>query len=123
MATANLVLRLVVELIGVGAFAYWGSQAPTVPIGRIALAIGAPLALIVAWVIVVAPNASNLLTQPQRDAIGTVLLVLAALALAAAGQRTVAVIFGAVVVLNWVLLLVLGQDAAAAIRAAAGRGN
>lgn len=123
MATANLVLRFVVELIGVGAFAYWGSQTPTIPIGRIALAIGAPLALIVAWVIVVAPNASNALTQPQRDAIGTVLLVAAALALAAAGQRTAALVFGAAVVLNWVALVYFGQDAANAIRSAAVRGN
>lgn len=69
------------------------------------------------------PNATNALAQPQRDVVGTVLLVLAALALAAAGQQTAAVVFGAVVVLNWGLLIIFGQDAAASIRAAAGRGN
>ena len=123
MATANLLLRFVVELVGVGVLAYWGSQASTLPVGRVALAIGAPLALIITWAIVVAPNARNVLTQPQRDAIGTVLLVGSALALAAAGQRTAAVVFGAIVVMNWVALLFFGQDPADALRATVGRGN
>jgi len=75
------------------------------------------------WAVVVAPNATNALAQPQRDAIGTVLLVLVALALAAAGQPTAAAIFGVVVVLNWLLLIVFGQDAANVIRAASLNGN
>lgn len=111
MAVANLALRFVIELIGVGAFAYWGWQTGSAGLGRIALAIGAPVAFIVVWAIVVAPNATNALAQPQRDIIGTALLLLAAGALAAAGQPAAGVVFGAVVLLNWVLLIVFGQEA------------
>ncbi|HEX5148643.1 MAG TPA: YrdB family protein [Candidatus Limnocylindrales bacterium] len=124
MATANLALRFVVELVGVGALAYSSFQASSDGVIRTALAIGAPLALIVVWALVVAPNATNALTQPQRDVVGTALLVLVALAMAATGQPAAAIVFGAVVVLNWALLIVFGPDAAAAlIRSAAGRGN
>lgn len=111
MVVANLALSFVLELIGVGAFAYWGWQTGGAGLGRLALVIGAPVALIGVWALVVAPNASNSLAQPQRDIIGAVLLLLAAVLLAAAGQPAAAVAFAAVVLLNWVLLIVLGQDA------------
>ncbi len=111
MATANTAFRFVVELAGVGALGYWGLQAAGDGIARIALAVGAPVALIVVWAIVVAPNATNPLSQSQPDVIGTALLLAAALALAAAGQLTGAVVFGATVVVNWALLAVLGPGA------------
>ena len=124
MATANLALRFIVELVGVGALAYSGFQASSDGLIRTALAIVAPLALIVVWAFVVAPNATNALSQPQRDVIGTALLVLVAMALAATGQPAAAIVLGAVVVLNWALLIVFGADAAAALIAwTAGRGN
>lgn len=112
MATANAAFRFVVELVGVGALGYWGLlQAAGDGIARIALAVGAPLALILIWAIVVAPNATNPLSQPQRDVIGTALLLVAALALAAAGHPIAAVVFGAAVVANWALLAALGPGA------------
>lgn len=110
MATVNAAFRFVVELAGVGALGYWGLQAAG-GIARIALAVGAPLALIVAWAIVVAPNATNPLSQLQRDAIGTALLLGAAVALATASQPIAAVVFGAAVVANWALLAVFGPGA------------
>jgi Protein of unknown function (DUF2568) len=109
MATANLVLRFVVELVGIGALAYWGFNATGDGIGRIALMIGAPLVLIVIWATVVAPKTANGLSQPQKDVIGTVLLLVAAGALAAVGQPAAAVAFGAVVLVNWGLLVVFGE--------------
>jgi hypothetical protein len=90
---------------------------------RVALAIGAPLALVVAWAIVVAPNARNALSQPVRAAIGTGLLLVAAGALAVAGQPAAAVVYGAAVVLNWAILATLGSDAAGATGWARGRGR
>jgi len=110
MVIANLALRFIVELIGVGALGYAAYQAPLDGITRIAVTVAAPLALVVAWAIVVAPKARNALTQPQRDAIGTGLLVLVAAALVGAGQPTAGLVFGAVVVVNWLLGVILGQD-------------
>ena len=110
MVIANLALRFIVELIGVGALGFAAYQLPLDGIARIAVTLAAPLALIVAWAIVVAPNARNALTQPQRDALGSGLLVLVAVALAGAGQPTTGLVFGVVVVANWLLGIVLGRD-------------
>src|SRR5215213_4316046 len=119
MATANLALRFVVELVGLGALAYWGwAQEQLGAMARVGLASVAPLALAVVWAVIVAPNTANGLTQPQKNTIGTVLLIVAAAALALAGQPTAALAFGAVVVLNWMLLVVFGEGAMVALRSA-----
>jgi hypothetical protein len=118
MAIANLALRFVVELVGVGALAYWGSQATDGP-AALVLAVGAPLAMVVVWAIVVAPKARNPLTQPQRDLIGTGLLLGSAAALLAAGEATVAFAFAAIVVVNWILLVVHGPEARATMETVA----
>ena len=123
MVIANLAIRFIVELIGVGALAYSGYQAPFEGIGRIAVAILAPLALVAVWAVVVAPNADNALTQAQRDAIGTGLLVLVGVLLVAAGQPVAGAAFGAMVVLNWLLLMAFGQEVANVIRSLGGSEN
>lgn len=111
MASANAAFRFVIELVGIGALGYWGLQAAGDGVAWTALAVGAPLALIVVWAIVVAPNATNPLSQRQRDVIGTALLLGTAVALANAGQPTAAAVFGAAVVVNWALLAALGPGA------------
>jgi hypothetical protein len=65
MATANLALRFVVELAGLASLAYWGSAQAQFGVGRVALAIAAPLALALVWAFLVAPNTTNGLSQPQ----------------------------------------------------------
>jgi hypothetical protein len=109
MAIGNLALRFVLELVGVGALAYWGSQQPLPGFARLALALAAPAALIVVWALVVAPKTANGLNQVQKDAIGTVLLLAAAGVLALAGHPSAASAFAAVVVVNWMLLVHFGE--------------
>ncbi|MEJ7803629.1 MAG: YrdB family protein [Candidatus Limnocylindria bacterium] len=111
MAVANLTLRFLLELAAIAALAYSGFQASANGLIRAIAGIGAPLALIVIWAMVVAPNTANGLSQAQKDLIGTVLLVLTAVALGLAGQRGLAVGFGIVVLVNAALLFVFGQDA------------
>ena len=107
----NLALRFMVELAGICALAYWGwSTGAALPI-RIALAVGAPLALIVVWALVVAPGADNPLPRDVRMLLGTGLLLVAAGALATAGRPALAGIFAVVVVANQVLLFVLEKEA------------
>ena len=84
MATMNLVIRFLAELGGIAALAYAGFQVAT-PL-RAITGIGAALAFIVVWWLIVAPNTANGLSQPQKDLIGTALLLVAAGALAIAGQ-------------------------------------
>jgi len=111
MGVAAMAIRFIVELLGIGAVAYWGWQTGPDGIGRIVLAVAAALAMIVIWGFVVAPKADNALSQQVRDFIGTVLLLVAAAGLAAGGQPRAALIFAAVVVMDWIALVVLGSDA------------
>ena len=85
-------------------------------IGRIALAVAATVALIVVWGFVVAPKAANPLSQQVCDIIGTVLLLVAAAGLAVAGQPQLALVFAAVMVSDWLALVVTGPDASQALR-------
>ena len=111
LATANLVLRFLLEMAGVIALGVAGfAVAENGPI-RLIAAIGLPLLFIVIWAFVVAPNAANGLTQTRKDAIGTVLLMLAAIALGFAGQPGLAIGLGVLVVINAAGLLVFGEDA------------
>ena len=119
MATINLGIRFLVELAGVAAVAAWGLHASPEPLVGALLGAGAAAALIVAWALIVAPNARNRLPQPRRDLVGTGLLLVAAAALSVAGQPVLAVVFAAVVVVNQGLLIVFRAGARAVL--AAGR--
>lgn len=121
MTVVILAVRFLVEVNGIGAVGYWGFQAVHDSFGRIALGIGVAIAFIVVWGLMIAPNATNPLTQPQRDLIGTGLLLLAAGALAVAGQPGLAVAFAAVVVIDWLILIVIGPSAVDAVRPSAAR--
>ena len=116
---AALAMRFFVEVLGIVAVAFWGWQTGPDGIGRIALAVGAAVALIVVWGFVVAPKADNPLRQQARDIIGTVLLLVAAAGLAAAGQPQLALVFAVVVVSDWLALVVMGPDASQALRSSA----
>lgn len=109
MAVANLALRFLLELAGVGALAYWGWQAADGFPVRLVLAVVAGGALVVAWALVVAPKASNPIPQDVRMLIGTGLLLLAAGALAVSGQPGAAIGLAVLVVVNQVLVFVLGR--------------
>src|SRR5215207_6036026 len=111
MLLINLAGRLVLELAAIGAVGFWGYQAVGPLPGRIALAVGAVVALVVFWAVVVAPNATNAISPEVRVLIGSVVLLLAAGALATAGQTTLALVFGGAVIVNTVILFVLGHDA------------
>jgi hypothetical protein len=119
MAIANLTHRVLTELVGIAAVGYAGFQvaAPT-PL-RAAAGIGAAVALVAAWSMLVAPNTVNGLAQPQKDLIGTGLLLLAAAGLALAGQARLAIIFAIIVVGNTTLLFLFGQGAREGLTGAA----
>ncbi len=111
MAIANLTIRFLTELAGIAAVGYAGFQvAGPLPL-RAAAGIGGAMILVVTWAAVVAPNTANGLTQTQKDIVGTGLLLLAAFALATAGQVRLAVAFAIMVAANTALLLAFGQGA------------
>lgn len=116
VGVAALAIRFIVELLGIAAVAYWGWQVGFDGIGQIVLAAGAAGALIVFWAFVVAPKADNRLSQQGRDMVGTILLLVAAAGLASAGQPRLAIVFAAVIVIDWLAIVVIGHDAVQALR-------
>ncbi len=123
MTILGLGLRFILELGGVAALGYWGFAASPGTLEGAVLGLGAPLVLVATWGLVVAPRATNGLSQPQRDLVGTVMLLLAATALAAAGQPSAGLAFGGLAVANGSLLALLGDRAATVRSTAAGLGR
>jgi hypothetical protein len=106
---ANLALRFLLELCALVALAYWGFETGSGAIAKFALGISAPLVAAVVWGAFVAPRAP---VKPP----GVVILLLevlvfgsAAAALVVTGDRTLALAFAVVVVINAILMHVWGQ--------------
>ena len=104
MTNANLALRFVLELCAFAALGYWGSQASSSSWVCVVLAIVTPAAAVVLGALFVAPKAKVQVSEPVRWAIELVVFVGAAAALIAADQLVLGVVFGAVAIVNGVLV-------------------
>ena len=100
-----LVLRFLLEVAGVAALVWWGIKVGTDDVSRAGLAIVAGGALILIWALVVAPKARNPLSPVTRWLIGTVLLMIAAVALWTVGPQELAILFAVLVAIDTVILL------------------
>lgn len=112
LGVANLALRFLLELagwIGAGYAVFVRTGALDDPL-RWAFAIGTSLAVVVAWALTVAPRRENGLSQPQKDMVGTTVLLVVAGGLALAGQPLLALAYAVLVVANAALLLVFGDE-------------
>ena len=108
LKSANLAVKFLLELAAFAALAYWGAH--TGPgAWAVLLAIAAPLAAVIVWALFCAPRARWRRSVPTRAPLELAVFGLAAGGLAAAGAVTLAIIFGAVVVVNAVLLTVFRQ--------------
>jgi len=104
----NLAVKFLLELAAFAALAYWGAS--TGPgAWAVVLAIAAPLAAVIVWALFCAPRARRRLPVLARAPLELAVFGLAAGGLAAAGAVTLAIIFGAVVIVNAVLLTVFHQ--------------
>jgi hypothetical protein len=102
--TANEALRFLLELCMLAAFAYWGAHTTDSTAAHILLAAAAPLAAATVWAIWCAPRSNRRLPPSRRVPLELALFALAALALAAAGATTLAIVFAAVTAINTALL-------------------
>ena len=100
---ANLALKFGLELAALAAFAYWGTTIGGVAVSVLA-AVAVPLAMIVLWGTLAAPNAQQRLSRAIRIPFELAIFALAAGALLAAGAQVPAAGFAALVLLNSVLL-------------------
>ncbi len=96
----NLVLRFLLEICILIALGYWGFNSSDETLPRIAAGIGAPLLAAINWGIFVAPASRRRLRDPLRLLVEIVIFAAAVLALAAAGQLTLALIFAVVTAIN-----------------------
>jgi Protein of unknown function (DUF2568) len=112
----NLGVAFLLELAALAAFGYWGAQAGGGTLGKIALAVGAPLLVAVVWGLFLAPRAvlqapsgGPRLSLPWRLLMKVGVFGTAAVALYAAGQPGLAVAFALLVAANLILAHVWGQ--------------
>jgi Protein of unknown function (DUF2568) len=91
---ANLAVRFALELCALAALAYWGWQATGSTVGRVLLAIGAPLAAALLWGALVAPKAWVRARRPVRLLAEAAVFGAAVAGLAAAGEPALAAALG-----------------------------
>ncbi len=106
---ANLLLRFLLELCALGALGYWGFKTGSTTITKIALGVGAPLVAAVVWGVFVSPRAPVELSGLVVLLLQVLVFGSAAAVLVATGHRTLAMVFGVIVVTNAVLMHVWGQ--------------
>jgi hypothetical protein len=108
VAGANLAVKFGLELASLAAFGYWGASNIDGP-AAVVLAVAAPAAAATVWGAFAAPRAKRRLAMPGRAALELGVFALACGALVDSGNSTLAVVLGAVVVLNAGLMTTLGQ--------------
>ena len=111
LKAVNLGIAFLLELCVLAALAYWGFQTADSLLLKIVLGIGAPLLVAVIWGRFMAPTSKGRLTGLRYLLAKLVIFGVAAIALAVAGQVTLAIIFAIVSVINQILLIVWKQDA------------
>lgn len=109
LKSMNLAIRFLLEFAAVAAVTYWGFTVGDTVATKLILGIGAPLLVVVVWAVFVAPKAVVRLPRSIRHILGLVILILAAVALAGAGQVTLAILFAIVVLVNAALLVIWDQ--------------
>jgi hypothetical protein len=108
VAGTNLAVKFGLELASLAAFGYWGTSNAGGP-GAVVLAVAAPAAAATVWGVFAAPRAKRRLAMPGRAVLELGVFGLAGGALADCGRPALAVVFGAVVVVNAGLMTALGQ--------------
>ncbi len=109
LRSINLAVSFLLELCALAAFAYWGYRAGGNSLLRFLFGIGAPLLAAVAWGIFGAPKSRFHLTGAAYQVFGLIFFGLAAIGLYSAGQRTLAVVFFIIVIINRALLVIWKQ--------------
>jgi hypothetical protein len=106
--SANLGIRFLLELSALAATSYWGFATAS-GVTQWVLGLGAPIVVAVVWGLFVSPKAKVELRRPIRFAIELLVFAAAALALVAAGQTVLGIVFAAVAVVSGTANYVSGQ--------------
>jgi len=107
----NLGIAFLLELCALAALAYWGFQTGSSTVLKLILGFAAPVLTAVIWGRFMAPTSKTRLRGMSYLLVKILIFGIAAIALAAAGQVTLAILFAAISIVNQVLLIVWRQDA------------
>lgn len=106
---ANLALRFLLELCALAALGYWGFQIGKGYVLKIILSVGTPLLAAVAWGMFVSPKASFPTTGWLHLLLELFFFGSAVVVLYTTGHKTVAGVFGIILVINLTLIYVWKQ--------------
>ena len=106
----NLALSFLLELVMLFAFGYWGFNTGDSTIIHILFGVGIPVIAIIIWSIYNAPQSKRRLPRTPRTILEVIMFGLGALAFAALGQTTWAIINVVLIVVNQIGLYVWQQD-------------
>jgi hypothetical protein len=99
LKAGNRALKFALELAAIASFGYWGASLDGSLLSS-AMMVVAPAAMIVVWGRFAAPRASRRLSLRARIPLELTILLLAAVALLAAGEDGLAAVMAAAVALN-----------------------
>ena len=105
----NLALRFLLELGILAALAYWGFHTIRGTIPKILVGVGGPVLAAVVWGTFLSPKASVQLAAPWKLILEIVVFAVAIVALYAADQHGLALLFALLAVLSRTLLIVWRQ--------------
>jgi hypothetical protein len=103
----NELLRFVLELGMLAAFAYWGAHVVSNTVARVITAIATPAIAATVWGLVLSPRAPAKLSSVFRLTFSLPVFLLAALATYASGMPRSAIAFAVVSTVNTVILIAL----------------
>lgn len=109
LKNANLALAFLLELGVLAALGFWGFHSGSETVAKVVLGFGLPLAAIVVWGLFGSPKAMWHLNGLWRLLLQIVFFGSAAVALFAAGQRVLGVVFALLFMLNTTLVYMWAQ--------------
>ncbi|MFT8314835.1 MAG: YrdB family protein [Clostridium sp.] len=107
--SANLLIRFLLELFMLAAFAYWGFKTGRVTVVKFGLGIGIPLLVAIVWGSFLSPKAPLYISEVIKLVLELIIFGLAAFAMKAAGHPAIAGALVLAFVINRILMYLWNQ--------------
>jgi len=98
-------IRFLLELVTLVAFSHWGMTREAPAGARLALAVAAPLVVVLIWGALIAPKASVPWSQQVRNALGLLVFLGAAATLFLTGRATMGWVMAGVATIDTAVLI------------------
>ena len=107
--SVNLAIRFLLELCILVIFGYWGFKTGQTGLTKVLLGIGSPILFAIVWGVLLEPKSASRVHEPWLVWLEIIVFGLATWALARSGRLNLAVAFGAIYLLNKILMLIWRQ--------------